>query len=544
MSRAAILLVVAMAAAWLPSSTADARTCATLELLRAQREGLGSVKTIVQQRPWDDEIFVLDSEAFPVRVHYDDEVFGEIAADVLDLLEDAWQRQVVEQGFPAPLPDDGRGGDDRLDVYLTGLGAAEGATLVDDDPDPNDGKQAGPVHLRIDPSSPILTSLVHHEFQHALHFALDGQETLMFFESSAVLQEVYALGADDDAWQENLPFFQDYPQAPPFADGIDWGQAIGMITLYEYGAVLVPLYIDEVYGNGDGVLIRQIWEASVQPDGSEDNEPDWMDALQAQTGVAFRDMIPDFATWRVLVGPLAAPDDGPSVGDLMDGNALAAVRTLTLDGQRGLPIGGTEDFGAPHQLGCVLVQVRAENGQDEEIEVAADSLADPPRTLSLSWVIRDPATSATVREVGGRGPSVVERVDVPEGRSLIAAVCDLSDPDADDIPEPGAVDIRVWNTRLPFGPDVADGGPIGPDPEPEVTDGGPDMPPFTCGCQQTAEGPTGGPFDEAKKVLFPLMLLVGGASMVIRFRRSARRRKSFKGSGFKQGIAKPGATEG
>ncbi len=541
MTRAALVLLVAMVGAWLPAAAAEARSCATLELLRAEREGMGSAKAIIQQRPWEDVVFALDSESYPLRVHYNDEAFAEVAAEVVGMLEEAWQRQVIAQGFPPPLPDEGRGGDDRLDVYLTGLGAAEAATLVDDDADPADGRHAGPVHLRVNPASPILEALVHHEFQHALHFAIDASASLMWFESTAVLQEVYALGADNDAWQENLPFFQEYPQAPPFADGVLWGAVLGMITLYEYGAVLVPLYLDEVYGNGDGVLIRQIWEASIQADDVDVNEPDWMDAVQTETGVAFRDMVPDFATWRTLVGPLASEGDGPSIGGLLRGEALAFVRTITLDSQRGQALGGTSSYGAPHQQGCVLVRVRAENGQDEEIEVSAVSLADPPRLLSLSWVLRDPTTAATSRDVGARGTSVVERVTVPEGEALIAAVCDLSDADADDAPAAGAVEIRVWNTRLPYGPTIPDGGPLDPDPEPEpdATDGGPDMPPFTCGCQQTAQGPAGGPFDDVKKVAFPLMLLVGLVSGVIRFRRAARRKRSFKGSRFKDGLGEP-----
>jgi hypothetical protein len=39
----------------------------------------------------------------------------------LAFVEGAWQRQVVEEGVDAPLPDEGHGGDDKLDIYLAAI---------------------------------------------------------------------------------------------------------------------------------------------------------------------------------------------------------------------------------------------------------------------------------------------------------------------------------------------------------------------------------------------------------------------------------------
>src|SRR6185503_12536612 len=54
----------------------------------------------------------------PVCVHPTETIGTDTALGALDALESAYEKLVFALGLPAPLPDDGRGGSDALDLYL------------------------------------------------------------------------------------------------------------------------------------------------------------------------------------------------------------------------------------------------------------------------------------------------------------------------------------------------------------------------------------------------------------------------------------------
>lgn len=111
------------------------------------------------------------------------------------LLQVAWNSQVGTHRFLAPLPDGDRGGDDRLDVYLSDVGAqgyygyavpegqtrrAAGYLVLDND------------YRRAQYGAPAWVSLMAtaaHELFHTVQFAYDSFEALWFMESTATWAE-------------------------------------------------------------------------------------------------------------------------------------------------------------------------------------------------------------------------------------------------------------------------------------------------------------------------------------------------------------------
>ena len=77
--------------------------------------------------------------------------------------------------------------------------------------------------------------------------------------------------ADVDDWQNSLPDFQGASNLSLFADGASVASfSTTPAPRFEYGAVLWPLYLDEIHGDGQGTLIRQIWQGTAEADDATD----------------------------------------------------------------------------------------------------------------------------------------------------------------------------------------------------------------------------------------------------------------------------------
>jgi hypothetical protein len=464
------------------------KSCGTLNILKWQRSGAGlNSVAVVHPRPFEPVQFV-DSEIYPIRVHWQNELFEDEAVEVLDAAEDAWTNQVETMGFAEPFPDGNLGGgEDLLDLYLIGFNTGAAAlTFADDDGDPDDGRFAAPVHIQLNPTQPSYLENVHHEFHHAVQFATDMRETLMFMESTAVYQEALAF-PDSTSWAESVPDFQLYPQAPVFTDGVLWWEQTFFDSFYEYGAVLFVMYIDETFGDGDGVLIREIWDRVHQSEESEENEPDWMDAVRLVTDAGVEDMIADFSTWRAMVGPRARPTDGPSRGADVSSTGLMYTRSLVQESLNGAALRNTDNTEAPHQLGCLTFDVYASVSSMLDLNVQGRSeLPDQDRRLSFSWLLFPENDDGGVQRTVSAEDVLDFETDiiVPAGGYFVGSVCDVTPSDAEEIPAPHPIHLSIWNRALPrFADDagVSDAG--------SVVDGGSNDDggePWSCACGQAS----------------------------------------------------------
>lgn len=525
----------------LVGSNALARPCATLALREAVRDGSLPLSSLaLQSRP--TAVGHLDSPTYPIRVHYETEGVGARAPEVLTLVEDAWALLVDDMGFPAPLPDEGEGGDERFDLYLGFVGFAGALTIAHEDVSDTDGRAATYAYVHLSPTldENAMPTFVHHEMAHVVQFALDLKESLMLAEASAVAYERLAL-PDIDGWADSLGDFQSYPQAPLFTNGIDWAPLAGADTLYEFGAALFLLYLEQEHGDLDGTLVRRLWEASVQPESTGENEPDWLDALADVSGASIDDLVLDFASWRVLLGAWGTADDGLIGGASLPGTALVETYRVTASALDGAPLFLPRVLG-PHQLGCAALEVQAPFGEALPLHVDVKALAgeaEAPRPLGLAWVIGDPDEDRAERgRLDDVGPELSAALEVPPGDTMVLAICDLGPADADDLPRHTDVEVRLHNENVPLydaGSPEPDGGPAADAGVPPGDAG------IVCGCQQVPTRSSSplqgkaGPFAAIRPYALAGMTVVGLLVMFLRGRAIVRRRRLYKKGSARRG---------
>ncbi|MFZ9888653.1 MAG: hypothetical protein ACO3JL_14230, partial [Myxococcota bacterium] len=467
--------------AWLVGSTGlHARPCETIARQAQLREQHADLRFAPPARP--SSAGHVDSTTWPIRVHFETEALAVRAPALLGIAEDAWQFLMEEIGYPRPLPDGLAGGDERLDLYLGFVGVAGALTIAEDDGAVGDEFAVAPAYIIVsaDLSDDELPTFVHHEMAHAVQFALDLEESLMFFEASAVAHERYALPGVL-RWADSLDDFQAWPSAPIFTNGIDWRAVTGRASLYEFGASLFLLYLEQHHGDDDGTLIRDLWIASQQPAGSG-NEPDWLDELPRLTGRGLPALVLDFASWRTLLAGWAVPEVSLPEAAALTGEALPATLRLVASALDGEPIALTRER-LPHQYGCAAIEtVAGLEGLFIDVEARALPTAVPEeRPLGIAYVIGEPSAAIAVRgATPTTSPRLQTSLQVPPRHTLVLYVCDVGAADADELPV--ATDLEL---RLSIGaPDA--GGPL-PDDDGEVdagTLGEPGTMPPACGCQQ------------------------------------------------------------
>lgn len=159
-------------------------------------------------------------------IHYttvgEDAVTQEYLNEVIAVVEEVWEIEIVQMGWPAPPSDNGFGGDDRYDIYIRDLiGSGEGAlgitspeSFVGDNPATPDliEENASSSYIVIENDmdsvagagrgTPIslMRATVGHEFHHAIQFGYDAAEPNgWYFEATATYMEVAAMGKDEDA---------------------------------------------------------------------------------------------------------------------------------------------------------------------------------------------------------------------------------------------------------------------------------------------------------------------------------------------------------
>lgn len=268
-------------------------------------------------RAGDHRVPSADNDTSGVPDHV--ETLGAVYEDVLD--------RYLELGFKAPLPD---GGDDvdnndaRFDVYLVDFGlSADGAFTVEGCTGETcwgymvqENDFSGYGYPSVSYANRLLAS---HELFHAVQAAYDDGQGAVMGEGTAVwASEQFDEGFDD--YEGYAGYFLDETNLPLDGEG---GSAVSGRT---YGSVIFWQFLMERFG-ADAVL--RMWQASENGAGGV-ADPYWLDVVDTVTGVAFADLLVEFAAWTVYTGDRADPSVSFAAGaNLDDVNTLAVELPLT-----------------------------------------------------------------------------------------------------------------------------------------------------------------------------------------------------------------------
>lgn len=273
------------------------------------------------------------SDLYPLRVHWTLDGHQDRAATVLEAAELAWQVQVDELGFAAPVLPDAQDGPE-LDIYLADLAPWEGWAWapLQEDFTPGDGHMGAPAWIAFDRELPQewLASYTVHEFNHVLQYATDFNEpSINFWEATAVAAQYWTLG-DEGWWDADVADFQAHPWAPVLlGDGYVLQDDFGIDdSWFEYGAGLWVMALDAWLDDAGGATGPALWEAAANEGWS--NEPDMVDAVvevAGSLGGALDEIAYRRWTWQGLPGSESwGPDERVPAVDL-----VAADLPLTVD---------------------------------------------------------------------------------------------------------------------------------------------------------------------------------------------------------------------
>jgi hypothetical protein len=374
----------------------------------------------------------VDSATHPIRCHWERSEDEARCEDLLGYLELAWDVQVDGMGFAAPPPDNGEGGSDDLDLYLTPDGGGAGSAWVmcdwDDggcvDTDPDDGWASAPSWIAIDSATPDedLPSYSVHEFNHACQYAMDYAEPfLVVWEASAVAAEAWT-------WPETHPSVSDIAdyQATPWVsavlqDGYMLWDDYGVWSYYEYGSVIWLWWLDHSHGEGTGSIAPELWVAMTQE--GYGSEPDLLDAWDAVAG-DWRGSFLDFTADRARMGGEDGPEWLAFAG--ADGRAARAADEVTLPAELTPAM-------APYPLGAVFYDVQADVGDHLILELESSAEVD------WALLVVEPGGGQTIAE----GTSL-EHGPLASGTATVI-VANLGPPgmDADDVLRQAELTLRI-----------------------------------------------------------------------------------------------------
>lgn len=227
--------------------------------------------------------------------------------DVGSALETIWRVEIDQLGWPAPLPDNGEGGDTRFDVYLMelfsqGLGgyvSPDGGVVGDNPNTPRTEQQAAfgfmvldndyidpnpPAGLLVWPPHDWMRIIAAHEFNHMLQIAINGNHAMRwFYEATANWMETQVFpGLPDNLASAEAVFSSPdtcmlrYGGVQRVESGLHW-----------YGMWLFDQVLAEEYG---ARLILDIWYRMADSDGFAPFD----DAFAAR-GTTFGEVLRQFA---------------------------------------------------------------------------------------------------------------------------------------------------------------------------------------------------------------------------------------------------------
>lgn len=314
------------------------------------------------QPAWDAYV---ESETYPIRVHYTDEVGIDTANTVVGYAETAWAQQVVGMGFPAPTAEDEEGNRHAgLWIYVNPDASYDTGQPVGDNPDtPRTDCTARAIVKTVTPDW-YLPIVVSHETSHVLEFSADCGEAMFAYENTT--NAVTTITDPDGTMyaQYFLPTFQKHPY-----HGFDCVFYTSQEKAYfHFGASLFQIFLEDRYGDYDGKLIASLWDAarqdgtvtSVSPYGEAEmsvaNAPDLLEAMDVVLqgkATSLDAAFVEFARWRYFVG---TRDDGLHFRHGADWSECELVvdRTLTLDE---LPLASAAPNDEPNAYGSSYLEL-------------------------------------------------------------------------------------------------------------------------------------------------------------------------------------------
>lgn len=190
---------------------------------------------------------------------------------VMDSVHDRY----LKAGYREPRPDNGRGGDDRIDIYLAEIGTAGlyGYCTTDQGNPPQGSPQFYDrwAYCTLDndyagfPGTPLqsLQVTAAHEYFHATQFAYDFFEDGWFLESTATWaeDELY------DKVNDNAQYFGRSPLTAPFVP-LDAFVSNGDFNGFHYGTWTFIRFLTEKYRGQKGGLPRFVLDLMKKVDGS------------------------------------------------------------------------------------------------------------------------------------------------------------------------------------------------------------------------------------------------------------------------------------
>jgi hypothetical protein len=231
----------------------------------------------------------------------------DFVAEVASVADTSWAGAAA-RGFRTPLADTdfaapgADGGDDRFDIYLLALIAADGHY----EPDGCTSLPfvcGGFFSMSSDvvalgyPSTAIgIRVLVSHELFHAIQAAYDADQPTSWSEGTAVWNEEVSFPEQDD-FESFLGGFLGKPQRPFERSGSGFGDP------YAYGAAVWPTFLVERY---DDTAVREIYARCEE---TATSELDFLDAtdlwLSETQGTTLVDAWIEFTRWNLFTGARA-----------------------------------------------------------------------------------------------------------------------------------------------------------------------------------------------------------------------------------------------
>ncbi len=390
-----------------------------------------------------DEAGYVDSETYPLRIHYRRAEDADRALTVvLPIAEDVWHVEIEVMGWPQPPADYGAGGNDSYDIYLTNDQTQGGAytfttydTGIEPDATPDDDLFSNSSWIAVDDDQSwipdnIMPLFISHEFNHACQYTIDANEyTLFVWESTAeAIAEIYS-GANRQ-FKLEIPDFQVHPNLSILFDAYTRQVSTygNETAYYEYGGWIFGAFIEQALGTDDGTTLLQMWKDLAT--GSRSDEPDFVDALGLVGGADFPDageLFLEFSEWRLMAA------------DFDDGAHYAGASTWPADAEAGseatLQLGAVDGTqvspaNAPYYLGDSVWEI------DVDSAIAGSLHLDVVGEETTQWGI-------VAAGYTGTGPAVVSRARGTDGAEV-----------STDLPLAGVTRILVAVANL--GPSTLD----------------------------------------------------------------------------------------
>ena len=338
-------------------------------------------------RPAMDSTY--DSPLGYFKIHYNLTGYEPISSEDLDgnsipdyaeriawYVDSAWMTIVNNMGYLPPPTDDGRGGDNKYDVYLISVGAY-GVTYPDEAGDSAwyDYSSFIGIHNTMafaasypnnDPEGVIIGAMkvtCAHEFFHAIQLGYNyDYDYLWWMEVNSVWMENIVFPVVDDNYNY-LPSFFDSPHTRLIYDG----------DYHKYGAFVWASYLQKEF---DITVMRSAWEESRWVIPSEEiTALQSIDSALSTYGTKVKNTFREFTEWNYFTGSRAMPDYYDDAADYPE---------IYLDQEHDSIYNGTfHPVNAPGGLSCNYITFNVNTAYHGHLEIQLDG----PTTVEWTMTV-------------------------------------------------------------------------------------------------------------------------------------------------------------